>query len=193
MILSICDFTHHPLKSVLHYYSHTIPIQIPCHPSITLTATQAQNTTETTKTHPVNIVNERKRTKGEKTKNVLYFNDIHLHYIPFLKLPSHHEYVFKHHALPKLFTIIQSLLFPSKFYHRHQHHIIHHDIDCHPDTDPQHTCQRHKYCRITNKESKTKRKRTSSSSSNNRRCSISFVLQFCQKTCYKCYAYGGSS
>lgn len=29
--------------------------------------------------------------------------------------------------------------------------------------------------------------------SNNRRCSISFVLQFCKKTCRKCYAYGGGS
>jgi len=50
-----------------------------------------------------------------------------------------------------------------------------------------------KYCRMSNKESKTGRKRTSSSSSNNRRSSISFVLQFCQKTCHKCYAYGGRS
>lgn len=150
MILRICDFTHHPVKSVLHYCSHTIPIQIPlpqsppCRPSITLTATQAQTHDRDDKDTPCKYCQWAEKNQGKKTKNVLYLNDIHLHYIPFLKLPSsHHAYVFKHHALPKLFTIIQSLLFPSKFYHRHQHHSVHHDIDCHPDTDPQHRCQRH--------------------------------------------------
>lgn len=138
--LKVFFTTIHTLyPSKFHYRNHQHVIHLShCLPP------RHRTTTKTTETHPVNIVNERKRTKGKKTKNVLYLNDIYLHYIPFLKLPSsHHEYVFKRPALPKLFTTIQSLLFASKFYHRHQHHIVHHDIDCHPDTDPQHRCQRH--------------------------------------------------
>lgn len=74
MILSICDFTHHPLKSVFHYYSHTIPIQIPlpqsptCHPSITLPATQAQNHDKDDKDTPCKYCQWAEKNQRQKDK-----------------------------------------------------------------------------------------------------------------------------